>query len=134
MATRFKNGLIADLEGNVTGSAIKAIELTATTLGDGTGLIPKDITFATITSSSAAKLLTLPAPIVGTKITLSVGANGCKLQSSAPATIGISGGTGATVKATIPTNTVTRLECVSATNWIASSITAAGVITALVAS
>ena len=117
-----------DVTGNVTGYALKTEALVPTADGTGTGQIIADTTFATVTSADANHIITLPAPVPGRKITLINGATGYELRSSAPATIGINGGVGANAESAIGANLVVKLECVSATNWIGSTVSAAGVV------
>jgi len=119
-------GVVGNMTGNVTGYALKSAAVTAVaTTG---GAIPAGVTHAVITSALATNIVKLPAPVVGLKITLIVAANGYELKSSAPATIGINGGVGAAVSSSVAANTVVKIECVSLTNWIASTLTAAGVV------
>jgi hypothetical protein len=113
---------------NVEGYAIKSESLVPTADGTGTGQVGDDTTFATVTSADANHIITLPAPVVGRKITLVNGATGYELRSSAPATIGINGGVGANAESAIGANLAVKLECVSLTNWIGSTVTAAGVV------
>jgi hypothetical protein len=82
----------------------------------------------TVTREDANKIIILPAPTPGLRITLLNGATGYELRSSAPATVGINGGTGANAESAVAANTVVIVECVSATNWIGSTVTAAGVV------
>jgi len=82
-----------------------------------------------VTSADADHWVTLPAPVVGTLITLvSTNTTGYEIRTSAPATIGINGGVGANAESAIAgaTGTMVQLLCVSATNWIAWSRVAAG--------
>ena len=116
------------LTGNVTGYALKSEARTATADGTGTGVISAGTTHVVVTSAGANNIITLPSPVVGLKITLIVGANGYELRSSAPATIGINGGTGASAESAVGANVIVKVECVSATNWIGSTVTAAGVV------
>jgi hypothetical protein len=118
----------ADVEGNVEGYAIKSTTLTATADGTGTGVVGSDVTFATVTSANANHIVTLPAPVVGRKITLVNGATGYEIRSSAPATIGINGGVGANAESAVGANVVVKLECVSLTNWIGATVSSAGVV------
>lgn len=128
--------LEANLTGNVTGNvtgnaagyALKSEARTATADGAGTGLISAGTTHVVVTCDDANKIITLPAPVPGLKITLINGATGYELRSSAPATIGINGGVGANAESAVAANTVVKVECVSATNWIGSTVTAAGVV------
>lgn len=116
-----------DVAGLVTGYALKAEARTATAAGDGTGQISAGVTMVTVTSDSADKIITLPAPVIGLKITIINGATGYELRTSAPATIAINGGAEANAESAIAANMIEILECVSATAWIGSSLTAAGV-------
>lgn len=104
-----------------------AVAVTATTAGDGTGIIPAGTAYATVTSSGATKIVSLPAPVVGNVIRLYVGANGYELITSAPATISLNGNTpSAAHKSSIAANTLVTATCVSATAWVATSLNAAG--------
>jgi len=132
-----ESGIEANVTGNVTGNvsgyALKSAAVTATVAGDGTGIIPAGVTHATITSSVNTKLVTLPAPIPGLRLILAMGANGGKVRSSAPATIGINGGTGAAASSAISANTEVIFECISATSWKAWTVAADGTMAALAA-
>lgn len=97
--------------------------------GTGTGAIVPGSQVATVTSANAAHWVTLPAPVVGTLITLiSTNTTGYEIRSSAPATVGINGGVSAAGESAIAgaTGTMVQLLCVSATNWIGWSRVAAG--------
>lgn len=59
--------------------------VTATTGGATTGLIPASATFATITSDSADKQISLPAGYVGKVLRILVGTTGCELISAVAA-------------------------------------------------
>lgn len=105
--------------GDYYGSAFKkrAAVATATVAGDGTGVLSIHNDHVTVTSSASTKICTLPAPEVGKQMVIDVGANGFKLQTSAPATIGINGGTGASAVSAIAANSTLFLTCVSLTSW-----------------
>lgn len=111
--------------GNLKGQAIKAVAVTATSGGAD---IPAGATFVTVTSSNANYIVKLPAPVPGTRITLQNGATGYELRSSAPATVGINGGVGANAESAVAANTTVEVVCVSATNWVGSTKTSAGVV------
>lgn len=114
------------IEANVTGQALKSVAVTAkATTGEA---IPAGATHVAVTSANANNIVILPPPVPGTKITLLNGATGYELRSSAPATVGINGGTGANAESAVAASTVVIVECVSATNWIGSTVTAAGVV------
>lgn len=123
-----ESGIESNVTGNVSGYALKSEARTATAAGDGTGQISAGTTHVAVTCDDVNKIITLPAPVVGLKITLLNGATGYELRSSAPATIGINGGIGANAESAVGANTVVIVECVSATNWIGSTVTAAGVV------
>jgi len=103
------------VESVVQGS--KSTDRTATADGTGTGVIAPSSDFVQVTSASADNIITLPAPVVGKRLVINVGANGFKLQTTDPATIAINGGTGAGVKSTIAASSTLVLYCVSATSW-----------------
>lgn len=62
-------------------------------------------------------IVILPDPVVGMIVILSNGTTGYELRSSAPATIGINGGTGASAESAIPASTTAWLICETATAW-----------------
>lgn len=152
MSTNFPNGITAPVKGNITGNvtgnitgnvtgavtgnvtgnvtgyALKSEARTATADGTGTGQISTGTTHVVVTSANANNIITLPPPVPGLKITLLNGATGYELRSSAPATIGINGGVGANAESAVAASTVVKVECVSATNWIGSTVTTAGVV------
>ena len=90
---------------------------TATADGLTTGIISDTSTHVTVTSADAAHLITLPAPTPGRMLVIHVGATGFDLRSSAPATVAINGGTGASAKSAIAANSTILAICVSATAW-----------------
>jgi hypothetical protein len=83
-----------------------------------------------VTSAGANNIIILPAPVVGNVIRLINGATGYELRSSTPASIGINGGVGADAESAIGANILVTCVCTTATNWVCSDTTAAGVITA----
>lgn len=97
----------------------------ATSDGLTTGAIPEGAALVSVTSAGANNIITLPAPVVGKRIELVVGANGYELRSSTPASIGIGGGTGATAESAIPANSIAVVTCISATSWLGYTITGA---------
>jgi len=112
-----------------------AFARTATALGDGTGLIAAagmyQFIAVTAKAGDATGIITLPAPTPGTLIVLSVGATGFELRSSAPATVGINGGTSAAGESPIAASMLCVVWCVSATNWMGFTIASNGVVTTL---
>lgn len=94
---------------------------TATTTGAGAGTIAdphSGSVFVPVTSDDANKIIVLPTPTPGTVVALSNGATGYELRSSAPATVGINGGTGANAESAIPANTLTVCACRTSTAWL----------------
>ncbi len=117
------------LTGAVTATAgvqSSAVSVTATDAG---AAIPAGTAVALIDADSDADhIVILPAPVVGNVIILiEDGTTGYELRSSAPATIGINGGTGSNVESAVGgAITYTRCVCVSATSWIANTFAADG--------
>lgn len=90
---------------------------TATADGLTTGTIPDAVTFVTVTSDDANKIIILPEPVVGREVVIDVGATGFELRSSDPATIAINGGSGADAESAIPADSTVFLRCISLTAW-----------------
>jgi len=102
------------------GFTMASIARTATADGTGTGTIasgPKLQSIAVTAGGDANAIIVLPAPTPGNIVILSVGATGFELRSSAPATVAINGGTGASAESAIPADTTAVLICESATSW-----------------
>ena len=110
------------------GMQAAAVAVVATADGTGTGTIPAGTSVASITCDAAAKIVILPAPIIGNIIYLiETATTGYELRSSAPGSIGINGGTGSNVESAVAgATTYTRCVCVSATNWICNTFDADG--------
>jgi hypothetical protein len=96
-----------------------AVAVTATSDGLTTGTIAERgvYQFVQVTSANSTDIVVLPAPTPGRTVVLNVGANGFKLKSSAPATVGINGGTGASAVSAIAASSTCVMTCVSATSW-----------------
>lgn len=96
-----------------------AVAMTANADGLTTAIIAERgvIQYITVTSGNSAHLITLPAPTPGRIVILDVGANGFKLRSSAPASVAINGGTGASAASTVAASSTCVMVCVSATAW-----------------
>ncbi len=110
---------------------IREIPVARTATADGltTGTVAASTGYVTVTSASADNIIVLPAPVVGHKITLFVGANGYELRTSTPASISINGGSGADAESAIPANTVVHMTCVSSTAWVGFQQTSDGTLT-----
>lgn len=96
-----------------------ATAVTATADGLTTGTIADGgyWQFVNVTSANADHIVVLPTPTPGKLVALSVGATGYELRTSAPGSIGINGGTGASAESAIGANTLAFLFCESATSW-----------------
>lgn len=107
---------------------VSALPGTATATADGltTGLVAAAglVTFVTVTTDSADKIVTLPAPVPGLVVLLKNGATGYELRSSAPATVSINGGAEANAESAIAASTLVWAVCTSATTWQAWGIAA----------
>lgn len=111
-------------QGQLSSEAV--VDRTTTSDGLGTGQILAGETFINVTSANANNILTLPPPVIGTKITFYVGANGCELRTTSPTTIGIGAGVGANAESAIPATTVVHITCTTLTNWVGFQQAAAG--------
>jgi hypothetical protein len=123
-----EGNLTGNVTGNVSGYALKSEARTATADGTGTGKISAGVTHVAVTAANAAHIITLPAPVPGLRIILQNGATGYELRSSAPATIAINGGAAENAESAVGAATTVIVECTSATTWIGSTVTAAGVV------
>lgn len=112
------------------GVQCSAAARTATSDGLTTGIIAAGTTYVSVTSASANNIVALPAPVVGNVIYIHVGANGCELRSSAPASIAINGGTGSNVESALPADSLTMCICVEATKWVAFEVASNGAVSA----
>lgn len=90
---------------------------TATAAGLTTGQISEFATHVTVTSANADHIIVLPKPVVGKRITIDVGSTGFELRTTAPATIGINGGTGSDAESAIAANSTLDAVCISLTAW-----------------
>jgi len=119
------------LTGAVTatvGMQSAAVAVVATADGTGTGTIPAGTSVVSVTCGAAARIVILPAPVIGNIIHLiETATTGYELRTSAPATIGINGGTASNGESAVSgATTYTRCVCVSATNWICNTFDADG--------
>ena len=121
-----------------TGAVIATVGLqatatarTATADGTTTGTIAANTSHVTVTSDNADKIIILPTPTPGVKVTLYVGSTGFELRSSSPATISINGGSGASAESAIAANSTVYMTCVSATAWVGFQQAADGTVTAV---
>ena len=135
LLTDTTSGVVYRNSGSVASPVWSAIENSIvksyipTADGKKTGAITPGTQIATVTSADANHWVTLPAPVVGTLITLvSTNTTGYEIRTSNPATIGINGGVDDNAESAIAgaAGTMVQLLCVSATNWIAWSRVAAG--------
>ncbi len=119
-AASASKAVVLDASRRVSGVLTPSTARTATATGATTGTIADDGGFdehIVVTSDDANKIIILPTPVVGKKITIDVGATGFELRSSTPTTIAINGGTGAAAESAIPANSTLFLVCVTTTAW-----------------
>ncbi len=119
--TNFDTIAAASLIGNLT---LPTAARTATADGSGTGTIADAgmLQFVTVASDDANKIVKLPTPTPGTIVVLRNGATGYELRSSAPATVAMNGGTGASAESAIAANAMVVAICTTATTWQAISL------------
>jgi len=127
--TRFKKSYPLGKQGVQT----RDNAVTATTAGDGTGTIPSGASFVTVTCDDANKIVILPAPVVGTIVYLYEATNGFELRSSAPATVAINAGTGATAESAVAATQLIKCVCTTSTTWVCNIFAADGTESALTA-
>lgn len=116
--------LIGNVTGNLTSFPVNARTATAAP-GGTTGVIADGggaLQVVLVTSDDANKVITLPAPVVGTAVILLNGGTGYELRSSAPATVAINGGTGANTESAIAASTAVVVICTTATTWVGFSV------------
>lgn len=109
--------------------------VTATTDGLTTGIIPAGSSHVTATAGADANaIVTLPAPVIGTKIMMFIGATGCEVRTVAASNQTINNvDSDGTNEAAIPANTLCKFTCVSATAWLLQALNNLGaVVTAIV--
>ncbi len=128
VAAKFIGDVTGDVTGVVTGvlAAFPVVARTATAAPGGTtGVIAAGggaLQVVNVTSDDANKVITLPAPVIGTVIILLNGATGYELRSSNPETIAINGGTAENAESAVAASTAVVAICVSATAWLAFSV------------
>jgi uncharacterized protein YjlB len=125
------DGTLTAAIANIANLIFATAARTATSDGLTTGTIADSgmLNFITVTSASANNIIVLPSPTPGTIVILFGGANGYELRTSAPATIAINGGSGASAESAIPANTTAVLICESATTWKGFQMAVAGTLT-----
>lgn len=103
--------------------------ITATSDGTGTGLIPPDAMFITVTSSAGTQQVNLPAGFIGLTLQGWVGANGFRLRTIAGSGDTINNvNTSAGANATIPTTVFWEARKVTSTGWILQTRTNLGAV------
>ena len=102
-----------------------AVAITAATAASP-GVCPDGVSFFTVTSTNAAHVVQLPTPTPGTMVYLQGSTAGYELRSSAPATVAINGGTGASAESAIAAGKLVKAVCTTATTWIATQFSSTG--------
>lgn len=118
--TTFRNNMRITGNLQVDGSQIgqtQSVPVPVTAVVTTGAAIPADATFVSVTSANSAHIVILPPPVPGKKLYIHVGANGFALRSSAPATVAINGGTGASAGSAIAADTLVEIVCTTATSW-----------------
>jgi hypothetical protein len=107
-----------------------SVPLTATAAGVE---IPDErlVQIVTPTWVNANNILILPAPVPGKVVIIAGAATGGELRSSAPATVAINGGTGASAESAVAANQMVVAICESATSWKAFTIAGNGTLAGL---
>lgn len=132
-ALEFPSGSTLAMSGTMTAAALTAtafnytpVARTATADGLTTGTIADAgmLQFVTVTSANADHIIVLPTPTPGTIVILRNGATGYELRTSAPATIAINGGAGASAESAIAASSMVIAVCTTATTWQAITIAA----------
>ena len=95
-----------------------ATTVTATTGGGTTGLIPSNASHITVVSDSADKQITLPAAIVGMKMTIVTPAIGCELICLTTGNKINDVVCGGTNEAALAADSHYEVTCISSTEWI----------------
>lgn len=109
--------------------------VTATSDGLTTGIIPANASWINFTSASAANFAVLPAGKAGVRMEGWVGANGFKLRTVAGGTETINNVNSVSSSAVIPANVMLVLNCVADAKWLLQTVTALGAVaTAIVPS
>jgi len=104
------------------GQQSSPVARTATADGSGTGTIAAGTRVVAPTSDDANKIIVLPAPVPGDKITLLPTATGYELRTSNPATISLNNVSGAGKELAVAAATRIEACCESLTAWTATKI------------
>jgi hypothetical protein len=118
------------------GQQSSTVARTATDDGTGAGTIADGTTMVLLDADGDANhICVLPTPTPGTVVyIIEDGTTGYELRSSAPATIAINGGTGASAESAIAgATTYIRCVCTSATTWVCNQYAANGTESAVTA-
>lgn len=105
----------------LTGAKIQVTASAVTATADGltTGLIPSGASFVSVTSDSADKIITLPAPTVGHVVRIATPATGCELRTVASSNVKINDvDSDGTNELALAADSHFVCECISATEWI----------------
>lgn len=125
-----KHRILGEILGAITSGNPGFAALIATAAGTQ---ISGEVAFQIVTPVWGAvdNILILPSPVQGMIIVIAGTATGGEIRTSAPATIGINGGTGTNAESAIAANMMVLLICESATNWKGLTIASNGVVTTL---
>ena len=120
-----EHNILNELLGAFSSNGPGLVPLIASTAGTQ---IPDErlVQFVIPTWGNANNILILPNPEPGKIVIIAGAATGGELRTTAPATIAINGGTGATVESAVAANQMVICICESATSWKAFTIASNG--------
>lgn len=105
------------------------VAATATDDGSGTGTLRENLLVQFVVpnwDSDANHILVLPSPKPGKVVIIAGAATGGELRTSAPATVAINGGSGASTESAVAASQMVVAICESATSWKAFTIASDG--------
>ena len=105
------------------------VAVTATSDGLTTGLIPATAAYVTVTCANAAHIVTLPTASVGKQITVHVITTAVHVRTAASSNLTINNvdADGGAADADVPVSHTVVFTKVTATGWVTSAITEAGI-------
>jgi hypothetical protein len=105
------------------------VAATATDDGSGTGTLRENLLVQFVVpnwDSDANHILVLPSPKPGKIVIIAGATTGGELRTSAPATVAINGGSGASAESAVAASQMVVAVCESATSWKAFTIASDG--------
>lgn len=121
--------LLSDLLKTFTEQGPGYVNAIATDDGKGTGTLRENLLVQFVVPNwdgDANHILILPSPKPGKVVIIAGAATGGELRTSAPATVGINGGTDTAAESAIAASQMVIAICESATSWKAFTIASDG--------